>query len=243
MIINFRSINDEKIWETWDLKNYVNNFIFPPNSSYFLRIQQNWDMKILRKSKKLKKSFEIFRKNLKNKSFAGEILDILIFCFTICQGFIKKSEKIWKVMRKTLRIKKKNWVEIPKNCRKWVLQKNLPLSHQCPKTYRKSEKIFEFREILKKFLRKSEKISKKIWEKFLLCSIPIKFQPVINQLTMILIFFRLIEKISPRVERVLRLNPRISVISRAESYRVVINLGRQYCGRNSGGWPREFSDS
>ena len=42
MNINFRFINDEKIWEAWDLKNYVNNFIFSPNSSYFLRIQQNW---------------------------------------------------------------------------------------------------------------------------------------------------------------------------------------------------------
>ena len=60
-------------------------------------------------------------------------------------------------MRKTLRIKKKY--------RKWVLRKNLPVSHQCPKTYRKSEKMFE--EILKKFRRKSEKISKKIWEIFL----------------------------------------------------------------------------
>ena len=35
-----------------------------------------------------------------------------------------------------------------------MLRKNLPLSHRCPKTYRK-------------FLRKSEKISKKIWEIFL----------------------------------------------------------------------------
>ena len=42
MIINFRSINDKKIWETWDLKNYVNNFIFSLKSSYFLQIQQNW---------------------------------------------------------------------------------------------------------------------------------------------------------------------------------------------------------
>ena len=54
-------------------------------------------------------------------------------------------------MRKTLRIKKKNWGAISKNCRKWVLRKNLPLSHQCPKTYTKSEKIFE-------------KISEKVWE-------------------------------------------------------------------------------
>ena len=32
MIINFRSIHDEKIWETWDLKNYVNSFIYSPNN-------------------------------------------------------------------------------------------------------------------------------------------------------------------------------------------------------------------
>ena len=49
MIINFRSITDEKIWETWDLKNYVNYFIFSPNSSYFLRIQQNWGHENLEK--------------------------------------------------------------------------------------------------------------------------------------------------------------------------------------------------
>ena len=42
MIINFRFINDEKVWETWDLENYVNNFVFSPNISYFVRIQQNW---------------------------------------------------------------------------------------------------------------------------------------------------------------------------------------------------------
>ena len=62
MIINFRSINDEKIWETWDLKNYLNNFILSPNCSYFLWIQQNWGHDNFEKSKKLKKSFEIFRK-------------------------------------------------------------------------------------------------------------------------------------------------------------------------------------
>ena len=106
MIINFRSINDEKIWETWDPKNYVNNIIFSPNSSYFLRIQQNWGRDNFQIIEKNKKSFEILRKKLKNKSF-GEFSDIFIFCFTVCQGVIKKSEKIWKVMRKTLRIKKR----------------------------------------------------------------------------------------------------------------------------------------
>ena len=89
MIINFGSINDEKIWETWDLKNYVNNFIFPPNSSYFLRIQQNWGHDNFEKIEKTQKNPSRYsEKNLKNKSFAGEISDILTFCFTICQGFI-----------------------------------------------------------------------------------------------------------------------------------------------------------
>ena len=88
MIINFRSENDEKIWETWDLKKYVNDFIFSPKSFYFLRIQQNWGHGNFEKvEKKLKKSLEIFRKKLKNKSF-GEISDILIFFFTKCQGVI-----------------------------------------------------------------------------------------------------------------------------------------------------------
>ena len=55
MIINFRSINGEKIWKTWDLKNYVNNFLFFPNSSYFLRIQQNWGQENFEKTEKTKK--------------------------------------------------------------------------------------------------------------------------------------------------------------------------------------------
>ena len=54
-IINFRSINDEKIWETWDLKNYVKNFIFSPNSSYFLRILQNWGHDNFEKIEKTRK--------------------------------------------------------------------------------------------------------------------------------------------------------------------------------------------
>ena len=64
MIINFRSIHDKKIWETWDLKNYVINFIFSPNNFYFLRIQQNWGHDNFEKIEKLKKSFETFRQNL-----------------------------------------------------------------------------------------------------------------------------------------------------------------------------------
>ena len=67
MIINLRSINDEKIWETLDLKNYVNNFIFSLKSSYFLRIQQNWGHD----------NFWENRKNSKNPS--------------------RYSEKIWKI--------------------------------------------------------------------------------------------------------------------------------------------------
>ena len=55
MIINLRSINDEKIWETWDLKNYVNNFTFSPNSFYFIRIQQNWEHDNFEKIEKTQK--------------------------------------------------------------------------------------------------------------------------------------------------------------------------------------------
>ena len=40
---------------TWDLKNYVNNFIFSPNSFYFIESSRTEDTTILRKSKKLKK--------------------------------------------------------------------------------------------------------------------------------------------------------------------------------------------
>ena len=87
MIINFRSTNDEKIWETWDLKNYVDNFIFSPNSSYFLRIQQNWGHDNFEKIDKNQKILRDIPKKLKNKSFE-EISDILIFCFTKCPGVI-----------------------------------------------------------------------------------------------------------------------------------------------------------
>ena len=80
-------MNDEKIWETWDLKNYANNFIFSPNSSYFLWIQQNWGHDNFEKIEKTQKILRDIPKNLKNKSF-GEISDILIFCFTKCQGVI-----------------------------------------------------------------------------------------------------------------------------------------------------------
>ena len=55
MIINFRFINDEKVWETWELKNYVNNFIFSLNSSYFVRIQQNWGHENFEKIEKTQK--------------------------------------------------------------------------------------------------------------------------------------------------------------------------------------------
>ena len=87
MIINFRSINDEKIWETWDVKNYVNNFIFSPNCSYFLRIQQNWAHDNFEKIEKIEKILRDIPKNLKNKNF-GDISDILIFRFAKSQGVI-----------------------------------------------------------------------------------------------------------------------------------------------------------
>ena len=71
-----------EIWKIMKTTSY-----FPQIALIFFESSRTEDTTILRKSKKLKKTFEIFRKNLKNKSF-GEISDILIFCFTICQGFI-----------------------------------------------------------------------------------------------------------------------------------------------------------
>ena len=99
MIINFRSINDEKIWETWDLKNYVNDFTFSPNSSYFLRVQQNWGHENFEKIDKTQKILRDIPKNLKNKSF-GDISDILIFIKNyVIQNVLfknqRKSEKWW----------------------------------------------------------------------------------------------------------------------------------------------------
>ena len=70
-------------------------------TSYFSRIvliffesSRTEDTIILRKPKKLQKSFEIFPKKLKNKSFGG-ISDILIFCFTMleCDLKIRKNLK------------------------------------------------------------------------------------------------------------------------------------------------------
>ena len=132
MIINFRSINNEKIWETWDLKNYVNYFRFSPN------IWIIWKIRALEKSR-------IF------SFFALRNFKVL---FENKRKFVNWWGKRWE-------FKKKNWGAIPINYRKWVLRRNLPLSHQCPKTYRKSEKMFE------EILRNSDEISDEVWEIFL----------------------------------------------------------------------------
>ena len=71
----------------------------------------------------------------------------------------KLPENFWETPRKLLKNPKK-YLENPKNCRKWVLRKNLPLPHQCPKTCRKSEKIFV------EILSNSEGNSEKFWENF-----------------------------------------------------------------------------
>ena len=80
---------------------------------------------------------------------------------TFLRNFEEISEKFpenfWETPRKLLKNPKK-YLENPKNCRKWVLRKNLPLPRQCPKTYRKSEKIFV------EILSNSEGISEKFWE-------------------------------------------------------------------------------
>ena len=118
----------------------------------------------MKNPKKLKKSFEIFRKNWKIRALEKSQV-FSFFASRYVRVLFKnqrKSEKLW---GKPWEFKKRIGEQFRKTVRKWVLRKNLPFSHPRPKTYRKSEKMFE--EILKKFLKKSEKISKKIWEIFL----------------------------------------------------------------------------
>ena len=64
MIINLRSINGKKIWKIWDVKNYVNNFLFFPNSSYFLQIQQNWGHDNFEKTEKTQKNLRDIPKKI-----------------------------------------------------------------------------------------------------------------------------------------------------------------------------------
>ena len=74
----------------------------------------------------------------------------------------RKSEKWW---GKRWEFKKRIGEQFRKTVENECFGKIPPLSHQCPKTYRKSEKMFE--EILRNSEEISEKVSKKIWEIFL----------------------------------------------------------------------------
>ena len=97
MIINFKSINDEKIWETWDLKNYLNNFIFPPNRSYFLRIQQNWEHDNFGNRKNSKNPLRYSEKNWKIRALEKSQI-FSFFALRYVRVLFKnqrKSEKWW----------------------------------------------------------------------------------------------------------------------------------------------------
>ena len=168
MIINFRSINDEKIWETWDLKNYINNYIFSPNSSYFLRIQQNWGhdnfekiertQKILRDIPKKMWKIRALEKSQISSFSTSQNVRVL---FENQKKSEKWSEKRWEFKKK-----------IEDQFRKTVENERFgKISHfliNVPKRTENLRKCLKkFWEILNQFLRKSEKICKKIWEIFL----------------------------------------------------------------------------
>ena len=169
MIINFRSINDEKIWETWDLKNYVNIFIFSSNSSYFLRIQQNWGHE----------NFEKIDKNSKNPSRYSEKIWKIRALLEKSQIFsffaLRYVRVLFKNQRQSEKWRGKGWElkkKIGEKFRKTVENECFgKISHfliNVPKPTENLRKFLKkFWQILKKFLRKSEKISKKIWEIFL----------------------------------------------------------------------------
>ena len=139
----------------------MNNFLFFPNSSYFLRIQQNCGHENFEKTEKTKKILrDIPKKNWKIRALEKSQV-FSFFALRYARVLFKnqrKSEKLW---GKPWEFKKRIGDQFRKTVRKWVLRKNLPFSHPRPKTYRKSQKMFE------EILRNSDEISKKIWEIFL----------------------------------------------------------------------------
>ena len=94
MIINFRSIHDEKIWETWGLKNYVKNYIFSSNNSYFIRIQQNWEhdnFEWIEKTRKLLRYEKILKIRALERSQIFSFFDLLNV--SVLLKIQRKSEK------------------------------------------------------------------------------------------------------------------------------------------------------
>ena len=151
MIINSRSINDEKIWEAWDLKNYVNNFIISSNPAE-LRTRPFWDS----------------RKNSKNSSrYSEKIWNIRalekspIFSF-FALGNVRvlfknqrKSEKWWgKRWEFNKRIGEQSRKAVENECFGKIFHF---LTHVPKPTENLRKCLKKFWEILRKLLRKSEK--------------------------------------------------------------------------------------
>ena len=161
MIINFRSINDEKIWETCHLKNYVNNFICLPNSSYFLRIQQNWGHDNFEKIEKTQKILRYSEKIWKIRALLEKSQIFLFFALRYVRVLFKNQRQSEKWWGKRWEFKKRIGEKVRKTVENECFGK---ISHFLINVPKPTENLGKF---LKKFLRKSEKISKKIWEIFL----------------------------------------------------------------------------
>ena len=163
MIINFRYINYEKIWETSDLKNYVNNFIFPPNRSYFLRIQQNWGHDNFEKIKKNSKNPLRYSEKIWKIRALLEKSQIFSF-FALRYGRVlfknqRKSEKWW---GKRWEFKKRIGEKFRKTVENECFGKISLFLINVPKPTENLRKFLQkfwrnFWESLRKFLRKSEK--------------------------------------------------------------------------------------
>ena len=137
MIINLRSINGKKIWKIWDVKNYVNNFLFFPNSSYFLQIQQNWGHGNFEKTEKTqKKPSRYSEKNWKIRAL--EKFQVFSFYASRYVRVLfknqRKSENIW---GKPWEFKKRIGQQFRKTVRKLVLRKNLPFFHKMSQNLQK----------------------------------------------------------------------------------------------------------
>ena len=167
MIINFKSINDEKIWETWDLKKYVNNLIFflkkfSLNPAEPMRTRQFWEN----------------RKNSKNPSrYSEKIWKIRaveksqifsFFALRYVRVLFQNQRKSEKWRGKRWEFKKRIGEKFRKNVENECFGKISHFLINVPKHTENMRKCLKkFWEILNKFLRMSEKISKKIWEIFL----------------------------------------------------------------------------
>ena len=163
MIINFRSINDEKIWETWDLKNYVNNFIFPPNNSYFLRIQAELRTRKFWENRKNSKNPSRYSEKIwKIRALLEKSQIFLFFALRYVRVSFKNQRKSEKWWGKRWEFKKRIGEKFRKTVENECFGKITHFLINVPKPTENLRKFLKkfwrnFWESLRKFLRKAEK--------------------------------------------------------------------------------------